>query len=813
MRSIVFFFIFLFSFNSFSQTLYRVGQVLKRKPYQWVEEKGRWEKEFLEPNKGRDVQLYGDISSNEVEEKDIWCAVASRSGIPFFKDASCKVEEGKLTMFEQYAIVSIRGSQTYSQAVLELGEFKRFGISFEGTGANAIKVSDPCERRGFVKASDMILWNYALKDDNGYYKKMLAVRDLMAKQPAFGSKPAASKEAIPLYDGPDLQTKSNRVLPQLEFIFVWKVEYNAGRKVLLVGGNESFDKGPTTTLYGWIDENQLQPWNGRMCYEPNDNPESVSERLSKKYKFSVELEAAQAKGMKLSFNDPGNKEENKNCSYRWPAARKRPVLIGKETPDGPTPVAFLYNPEMDLDQTAEAAIAKGKEIEGALANLRKINLVLLIDGSSATKQFAEQVSSSFQKLVELLEGGGTEGFQYSLGAVVYRDDVPGNTPIFKTPVTKNTNQFLKDISSINFESKDDDFSKQNLYTGILEASKMFIGKESEQNFILAMGAGGDGTGDMGNSQLSEIKKNFVKFNIGVFANQFYRGEEIGYGLFTAQFREIAESALTELQKSRPGLALPRYSPCGAFTTCLPFPRCLLASVLFAPLPNTVITPQQFSSSILRTFEIVQKKLKEGIADFLAQKDGLKLEGLGIATKICEDCKCCDQEAAKNSFLVKGTLDLNKAGLSSDPFMKVLLLTDSERSSFIYFLNNLVNNSNVSPTELKDRVFNVFKEYLATCTGQSENSPFVRQQMETQGGVSFIMKYVGYMPKSSYLKKLTKLSDIKDPNKEASSINEIKSFIADARAVHDNLRNAKRLSCSQFVSLQSKYFWVPVELLL
>jgi hypothetical protein len=804
-KNLLFIFFYLIAISSFAQQdIVPIGSIIQKKPLEWQLAQGLKEKQFVGGSANERLRLDGP-QMEQATAQAIWKAVASKADIPVYKTASTSSQiVDRLTTFQEY-LVYRRGGTFYEDGFMEIMEYDFYHLDF--ANLRNIRTTAPLRRYGFVKASDMVLWDYSIKDENGFHIKMLAIHDVTNVGKFKDDDAKKFRDSLYLYNGPDLRQKNGKAVPLLDFLFVYKIEVVNGKRVYLLGSNENMSNGPENVLLGWTDETLLKRWPGRRVFETNYSKSSFEQRQRAGYRYSLKFRGNA--GDDIPFNDPG--------SNRWPPMRKRIVDMTPEMKDGNSnenvKVAFIWNPSMPWDKSNESDVKASEKIEGQLKNLRKINLVLLIDGSEATRLYREQVPMAFSKLKSKMDENVNNNFSYSFGAVVYRDKVVGSTPIEKIDFTDNGDDFISSLEKINYSQKDADPSNQNLLEGFLEASSMFdIQGANEQNFILIMGAGGDLRSDFPSFH-SKIASNIEKHAISVLANQFTRTKQEGYSRFATQIREIMTQGLKLLSPGKEKAY--KFEKTGSNTFSVDYPNSAsVAAQNFNALQDIPSTPEQFQESITNAFDKIQGKLTKLISQLKQDQEGIRPpSGTGEALdRICKGCKCCGDFTSKTTvdIMIEGSIDILDPRLTEPPFVRSLLFTSNELGSFKDFLRKL-GNSTGGQAEVRNQVYNSIREFVATCMGKKDISPDVERTMLNYDGAKAIERFVGYTPSDPLLQKLKSISHLKQENLVSNT--DINQFVIRARRVLEYLESASFRQENDFQSSESVYSWCPVSKLL
>jgi hypothetical protein len=785
-----------------------VGTNLQRRPSEWLEQKGLNENYFLKPNDPNSLLRLDGAQSRGSNYNALWLTFAAHPNVPLYKGGSVSSGViGTLVPMVQYVVVRRNGG-TYRDGFVELMEYNFGSLDFKDDG---IRTLHRLRRLGWAKASDLVLWDYSLKDESGFNIKFLAISDLSTPGQLSKAEAKDKKDEMYFYDSPELTKRNGQSVPMLSFLFLYKIEKNKkGEKVYLIGRKEYISGDPEEVILGWADEALLKRWPGRRALEPNTEKKAAEERSSIKYQYQLKFLGALDKT--IPFPDPKD--------VRWPAERRRIIEMSElkrgELNSSPnTEVAFIHNPTKQWGDQSVEDEKKLRTLNETIRLLRKIKLVLVVDGSDATMKYKEQIPKAFETLKNKMELGANNNFQYSFGAVVYRDNVvAGAPPIEEIQFTDDASSFISSLEKINFSNKDKRQGDQNLLEGLDRAVGFFQGSQrtvadkAAQHFILVLGAGGDQSVNV-EKKIDKIAQKLRDNNVSILSNQFYNDEDdIGYSMFTTQIQEVMRKAIQGIQ----GKEKVDFKKKTSNVFAVNYPEeSPLAAQTFSADPGILPTEQAFLNSIDVAFSNIQKNISQLIIDFNNQAEGLAVTSAGLERICKENPGLCPSFNAddKLDLMIKGTIDLADSRLTNSPYARSILFTSNELANFTKFLED-VAHSNESGDKLREQVYKAVQEFIRVSMGKKEsNNKQVMDFLEKYNGTQLIEKFVGYTPKNEFLKRLNRLDDIK----VKSSIGDIIAFQVSIRNVLKYLQGKAFLDSSEFESSESRFYWCLVSELL
>lgn len=787
-----------------------IGTNLQRRLVSWAETRGINEKYFTTEGKDPNWVLRFDGSQMKGNYNALWTTFAAHPNVPLYKSASVTSEKlGTLTPLVTYVVVRKSGGE-YHKGFVELMEYNYSALNF--SDPNAITVAYPCRRFGWAKASDLVLWDYALKDESGFNIKFLAISDLSTPGQLSRTDAKDEKNKMYFYDSPELTKRNGQAVPILSFLFLYKIEKNKkGEEVYLIGRKEVIEGDqPDEVILGWSDLNLLKRWPGRRALEPNTAKLASEERSSIKFQYNLKFKDAPDK--LIPFPDPSGS--------RWPPERRRiidmsPYTMGELNTRSTAEVAFIYNPTKKWGEQAKEDEAKLEAINEGIKSLRKIRLVLVVDGSEAMMLYKEQINKAFENLKQKIEEGANNNFQYSYGAVIYRDNVVGGAaPIEEIQFTDDASSFIGSLGKVNFSNKDKRQGDQNLLDGLDRAMGFFQGTQKKgaervaSNFIFVLGAGGDQSANA-EAKINKLATKVRDNNVSIISNQFYNNEDdYGYSMFSLQIQEVMRKAIQGIAGSEKvdftkktanlfAVGYPTESP--------------LAAQVFSADPGLLPSPDAFFQSIGVAFSNIQSNISKLIIEYQNSAEGLDT-GTGAALKrLCEQnpnfCPSFNPDD-KLDLMIRGTIDLNDSRLTNTPYARSILFTSNEFERFKRFLTE-VSQSIEAGDKLKDQVYNAVKDFIALSMGKKESSnKDVVEFILKKNGSQLIERFVGYSPQSPFLKNLNRLEDIKIKN-----IGEVINFQVEVRRVLRKLESPDFKTSSEFQSSESNFYWCLVSDLL
>ena len=406
-------------------------------------------------------------------------------------------------------------------------------------------ISQQADCMGWVKMENLLLWENCPASDKGIYHKALIVANVE------GWKKAGDKGYDKSYKNPVTKDGEDKVKADMRFYFVMKEEGN----YVLLATSAKMSSGKTDQLfYAWVSKDTYVPWDQRTCLEGNWDP-AVAENL-KGRKVGVYRDGK--KGTEIELGRENGVTHNPATKYRFPKKRLRfPLLNDNDsqyditafaTPDGKA--SEFKEDEAEIDRASQAEETK----ESAMDETNKINLIVVIDGTSSMENYYKPMQDAIQKAYETF--GNQNGVKVKAGVVIYRDYADGEYMIETIPMTdpnsENLKEFMANGGKYGIKSSPRDrTSAEALYQGLnaaLDAKHMGYSK-SNSNLMFVVGDCGNDENDTKISQQNIIDK-CAELNINMVAFQVRNRDDASFNDFRRQMGAIIRGSLKKQYKER-----------------------------------------------------------------------------------------------------------------------------------------------------------------------------------------------------------------------------------------------------------------------
>lgn len=444
----------------------------------------------------------GYLEQTVVKSKEnIWLVTADRDEAPFYDIPDGTDAKGTLEYGKHYIVFEERNGW------ILVGDLDRNRV-------NGLKLENVGIVTGWVSKKNVLLWRTGLVD-----VKTKIHRKVVLLNRADDINNVASiknKLRVDVYTSP---TNGNKIedIKVLDFYFVYKEEKNR----LLIGTRPSLD-GMSKILVGWIPRVRTQPWNTRICLEPNFEPEAFNERRQNPA-FRIKAFGDQFKAASFCAKpeenpsgifwdgdpviQPPNRLAKDGRRFIGNVMRMPLIRFGEGAASG----TYFYETgmvgEIDIKPDGSAQfISKLDEIDEAMLADRvqdwgikssTVNVFFVIEGTEYTYEYREALINAVSGISSRVPGGKTLKY----GMLVYRD-IPeaevtlpaGNTVnrmIELMPLTPDREKAVRFLNSIDFSNKVDTDTWTAMFYGLSEALKKGGFKEDETNIMFVIGSFGD----------------------------------------------------------------------------------------------------------------------------------------------------------------------------------------------------------------------------------------------------------------------------------------------------------------------------------
>ena len=410
-------------------------------------------------------------------------------------------------------------------------------------------ISRRAEVKGWVSMHHLLLWRDCPTNEYGIYNKALIVGniDKLKNDAHIGN----------YYTNPVTQEGKNNLRSTGQFFFVMKKDIESGLVLLAkesrVGGNMR------ETLFGWVSEGMYAPWSQRTCLEPNWDSQVVSDLRGERIPVYATADGKKPKGTSsqdiattIEIGARTNSVSTNNPATRFrldPNILRYPLLENDRKGQFYKITAFAHEGGSSAASTMAKAAEAEQELIRSLDNLRVVNIILVIDGTSGMDKYFDAALEAIRRANDYF---GKENRKVQAGVVIYRDYTDGQ---YVTEYLSMRN--AKDVSISDFlrkggkygvkNSPNDQTDTEALFKGLevaLDAKKMGYSPQNS-NLMFVIGDCGNDPSDSRCLSLEEITKKCVDNRIQLLPFQVRNIQSLSYNLFRKQMGDIVVSNMKQ----------------------------------------------------------------------------------------------------------------------------------------------------------------------------------------------------------------------------------------------------------------------------
>jgi hypothetical protein len=689
-------------------------------------------------------------------------------------------------------------------------------------------LSEACEDYGWIKKENLLLWREALiSNEKRYSIKGLSIisdPNFMSNMSQYTNK----NNELKVFNNPELSGESEKSIAFSKFLFIYKKEKGS----LLISQSNEFE-GPSSAKYkiqGWVKASAITEWSDRLCIEPNKKAEAVSERKKYNIEASIlpdKIDASQYKtegktsDLKVMWHDDPYEKGFEVNKKRFPVLKNENGIIktGFETD-------ILDKKGTKIVDESEYLKAK-VEIEKKKGQLRKVNIVYVVNGNLSMKNYFDPITNSIKNLNSQFN----EMNDYFVGAVVYRDKA-SNASTCATEVkelTADRNQVSSFLEQSFAKSEQcNTVSKEDaVFEGVAKACRLFTGKEGETNVIILIGSAGNYESDQSYDK-DKIAALMAKARVHLLAFQAARGNDITFTNFIQDFKKIirksAELINAKGQESNTAQKA-NYIPKldfkqdenneNAFKLRFPDASPVQGWLVFASMGSS-FKSEDLIASVSQIIEKIDEDIELKIAGVNA-----RLNGMGERTKIelnpallmvfseIEDMIKGDKDIISKlteqnyQFFVTGYTTMNTNNLVEPLFSNVLFITDDEFTKLNEELKQFEVKTSTG-SEGRIQLQKVFKQIVQTYLGSEAKKRIKTIQLGEVLGL-----ITGLSSTSSLLSKY-KIEDLtNDKVLNNSEFTKIVEYILNQSQKLQDIKGKER-NKFRYQEDNGDYYWVPAE---
>lgn len=491
-----------------------------------------WLPKYIKDNNGADHSIPKEASWEQwvegkvkrgdlgTPEQSIWTVYSDRNDNPLYKTASKAQPTGqKLSL----------GTRLYV-AKIENG----FALVFETKKTQSWGKIKGVQSWGWIPIENLLLWQECPKSKSQIYKKGLIVYDPLKDMSDGGKVP----DPHFLYGPSEHARVSDNPANSLNILFIMKTvtvrENNKDKKYYLLA-TETHCKN-TSTLMGWLPEENVTEWDQRLALEPAYLSGQVRsyKNMGLKPVAYMTLDKAllyynndiMSNGALFQYDDFGK-------GQRMPAIQMRmPILVGETGND------FINKVAVTLSTSKEVSLQNRADVQSNINRLTKlqenINIIFVIDATNSMKNFLKAIADALAKINEheFFKNPETRS-HIKVGIVLYRDARQEPKSLRLTHDLDQVVNYLKTTKT----STDGPDDRVALVQGIelaMDCNKMGY-EPDHSNFMILIG---DASSPRNDWQIESVAEKLSKNNINFLSYQVSNTGAPAYQDFSEQVGQI-----------------------------------------------------------------------------------------------------------------------------------------------------------------------------------------------------------------------------------------------------------------------------------
>ncbi|QJD96546.1 VWA domain-containing protein [Mucilaginibacter robiniae] len=399
---------------------------------------------------------------------------------------------------------------------------------------------------GWISKDKVLLWQSAYVSASSSYPEK-AITLVSGKGPL--TSPATyydRTDSLYVFDSPEMEHKKSKLaLHQLLYIF----KKSADGKTLLVGSEpQLIADSAARSVYGWVPADAVHNWGNRLYIS------------SAKTGFDADDSVAATINKSLQFTGPGKASFTFDplIDQDQPLMRSIPVIsyptVGSTTSNMELGIATdVYDKSHNSILNIKGGHISYKEYLAIRKNIRKVNVVFVVDGGSSMRNYFPGITSTIQSF-ENVFNIYNKGNEISYGAVVYRGANNCSTSGIERQAFdadyRKVVAFLDKQANITTSSCITAPNSQPVFEGLHASLNMFGNHKHETNLVVLIGSTGN---SMETTTVYDMATEVANADARLLAIQVYSDYNPIYNDFVIQARKlVSESAmqLAERKKNR-----------------------------------------------------------------------------------------------------------------------------------------------------------------------------------------------------------------------------------------------------------------------
>lgn len=672
----------------------------------------------------------------------------------------------------------------------------------EGTLYPAI--STDAESMGWVPMDKLLLWTTCPVNDKGIYHKALLVYNLdNANSQVIGKK----------FKNPEDLNHYESIITGDRFYFIMKKD---GNGLVLLSSEYTLEGLSDKVLYGWIDESSYQPWNQRSCIEPNWDGETVAKFLQQEE--NAKIYADQELKEYVTQYTYGKRYGGDDSLRLPPGVFRYPILNNDTNREDIYKCTAFGTVDGDLTRYIDDTELVRRKLEEALTQMKKLNLIVVIDGTKSMGKYFPAVKDAIEKGCEYFD---KNKYTPRVGLVIYRDYADGEEGLVEyvkmsDPDDDMLKGYLDKGGQYGIKSSGaDKTNEEALFKGLevaLDSEKMGYSKD-ESNLMLVIGDCGNDEKDTQCLTQDQLIEKFVENKINLMTFQVRRNNEVAWLAFNHQMRTILIENI-KTQYASLGDVKVKFEECtGGFDLKPTYDikrQFFIGSSRFADIGvdmDPVLLSKMMEKNLGDFGSAVQDRIDALVSIRYSSSDisdSQKEHGADISSSYAKS-KLGDEiyKKAKTSkaFISFSGYTKKVAPDGSDYWRPVLFIS---RDEFNQLMERLGEVNRKAKTDDRKPYVDAMKALVRSML------PDITNEEMDQKGTGEIMGLIAGLNERSAALSGPRLIDVQDPS--VVSQVEYRKLVQDFQKKYRNLRAIKEDANYKYIYKFAgiEYYWIPIE---
>ncbi len=329
---------------------------------------------------------------------------------------------------------------------------------------------------GWIEKINVLLWGEGLIDQHTRIHKKAFLLNKLDDLDSILKKD--NRRIVNIYSSPE----GNEIVHQTQlYDFYFILKKQSGRYLLAT--EVEFTSGDP--IIGWVNSNQCEDWNTRLCLEPNFDNDAFNERKSDNSKRFIlyHRESAAKNHAQSGFitvdegviawdNDPARTDYSNDNSVKYNANDRRfsgnvmrfPKFDPNSGSENSNPIfwrtgmigdIYLTDTGEKIDE-GELIDTKNK-LDIMTSQIKHFNLVFVVEATSDMAEYKSEIAEGLRKLFKSLKNDIENVQKLQVALVLYKDSNTDITKAVKTiPLTGNIEKICSAINSLSFSNAEGD---------------------------------------------------------------------------------------------------------------------------------------------------------------------------------------------------------------------------------------------------------------------------------------------------------------------------------------------------------------------